>query len=61
MNADGKTHNILLKYPENPAKRHKSVELVLRRFGVIHDNAHDVVVDGLAVRYAGCHLKAVSS
>ena len=31
------------------------MELVLRRFGVIHDNAHDVVVDGLAVRYAGCH------
>ena len=50
-----KTHNILLKYPENPAKRHKSVELVLRRFGVIHDNAHDVIVDGLAIRYAGCH------
>ncbi len=51
----GEKHNILLKYPENPGVRHKSVELVLRRFGVSHGNVHDAVVDGLGIRYVGAH------
>ena len=48
-------YSVYLKYPANPGTLHSSVELPLRRHIVNHGNAHDVVVDGLAVRYGAAH------
>ena len=46
---------VVVKSAENPARRFKSVELLVAKHGVDESGCHDVVYDGLAVRYAGCH------
>jgi hypothetical protein len=50
---DGK--RVFLACDANPAKKFQSVELALTRHIVNEGNRHDVVYDGLAVRYGGAH------
>jgi len=50
---DGK--RVFLACDGNPAKRYTSVELALTRHIVNENGCHDVVYDGLAVRYGAAH------
>ncbi len=46
---------VLMKYPANPGSAFKSIELAKTVSVVREANCHDVVYDGLAVRYTGAH------
>ncbi len=46
---------VVVKSVENPARRFRSIELLVAKHGVDESGCHDVIYDGLAVRYAGCH------
>ncbi len=46
---------VYLKSKENPANAWESIEMALKRHGVHHGGAHDVVVDGIHVRYSAAH------
>jgi len=50
---DGK--RVFLACDANPAQKFKSIELALTRHIINEGNRHDVVYDGLAVRYGAAH------
>ena len=53
---DREAHCVVMRSPVNPALRFDSIELALHHGLVVsHNNAHDAIVDGLAVRYGACH------
>lgn len=52
---------VVVRLRANPAALFRSVELALTEHGVDQDRAHDVVYDGLWVRYCGAHGFAGSS
>ena len=51
--ADGK--RVYVRCDANPAEKYASVELALTRHIVNQGNRHDIVYDGLAVRYGAAH------
>ena len=46
---------VVVKYPRNPAAAFKSIELALTKSAVNEVDRHDVVYDGLCVRYTAAH------
>lgn len=44
-----------IKSDKKPSSRWKSLEAAEKIHGVCHDRIHDVIVDGLAVRYSAAH------
>lgn len=46
---------IVLKSRENPARRFRSIEVAIKVHAVDEAMAHDVVYDGLSVRYSAAH------
>jgi hypothetical protein len=52
---DPSSWRIFLRCPANPATRHQSIELALKRHVVDQANAHHLVYDGLAVKYGAAH------
>ena len=46
---------VFVKYPRNPGTAFTSIELALTRHIVNENGCHDVVYDGLAVRYGAAH------
>lgn len=52
---DPATWRVYLHAEANPATRHQSIELALKRHVVDHTNVHHVVFDNLALRYGGAH------
>ncbi len=52
---DEDERRVFMKYPRNPAKDFKSIELGIRTTIVNEGGCHDVVYDGLAVRYGAAH------
>jgi len=49
------TGRVYLRLAENPARRHRSVELSLRGHVVDEGSRHHVVYEGLWIRYGGIH------
>ena len=45
--------HVFVKYPENPAKAFRSIELAKKGAVISHRGRHDVVWDSLAIMYAG--------
>ena len=52
---DEKQKRLVLKCAKNPAETFRSIELCLRRDVISSHRAHDVVYDGLWVRYGSAH------
>ena len=52
---DMKNRRLWLKSEKKPSARWQSIEAAIKRHGVRHDNVHDVIVDGVAVRYSAAH------
>ena len=52
---DDKGRRLVVKYPENPGKAFRSIELAMTRCVVNQGGRHDVVYDGLWVRYGAAH------
>ena len=52
---DGSDMRVYVCLENNPAEAHSSVELALKRHIVSQGGAHDVVYDGLALRYGAAH------
>ena len=52
---DDEGHRVVVKYPENPGKAFRSVELAMTRHVVNQGGRHDVAYDGLWVRYGAAH------
>jgi len=52
---DPENQRVFVRLEKNPAEVHGSVELALRRHIVDQGGRHDVVYDGLALRYGAAH------
>ena len=52
---DDEGHRVVVKYPENPGRAFRSVELAMTRHVVNQGGRHDVTYDGLWVRYGAAH------
>ena len=52
---DRENCRVIVQYPENPGRVFESIELGEKRCCVGENDCHDVVYDGLCVRYAGVH------
>lgn len=52
---DGADMRVYVCCEQNPAEAHASIELALKRHIVSQNNTHDVVYDGLALRYGAAH------
>ena len=52
---DAENKRVFVKSEKNPAEVFKSIELALTRHIINQGGAHDVIYDGLAVRYGGAH------
>ena len=52
---DPHAHRVLLKTGRNPGEAFASVELALTQHVIMEADRHDIVYDGLAVRYTGAH------
>ena len=52
---DGQTMRVFVCLDRNPAEAHSSIELALKRHIVNQGGKHDVIYDGLAVRYGAGH------
>jgi len=52
---DGQHWRVLLRSEGNPADRHKSIELALRRHIINEGGRHHVTFEGLALRYGAAH------
>ncbi len=52
---DPALQRVCVKYPKNPGEAFDSIELALTRHIVNEGGCHDVVYDGLCVRYGGAH------
>ena len=52
---DGKEQRVFVCLDRNPGEVHDSVELALKRHIVNQNGKHDVVYDGLALRYGAAH------
>ena len=52
---DPEEMRVTVKYPRNPGEAFDSIELALTTHAVMEGGRHDVVYDGLCVRYAAAH------
>jgi len=52
---DKETKRVYVRCDANPAEKYSSVELALTRHIIAQGNRHDVVYDGLAIRYGAAH------
>ena len=52
---DANARRVFVKYPKNPGEAFDSIELALTKTIVNEGGCHDVVYDGLCVRYGGAH------
>lgn len=52
---DGLNNRVFVAMSENPAKKYQSVELALTQHVINEGGVHDVIYDGLAVRYGAAH------
>ncbi len=52
---DREHQRVLVRHDGNPARAYRSIELAYTKHIVEESGAHDVVYDGLAVRYGGAH------
>ena len=52
---DPAEQRVFVKYPSNPGKAFRSIELALTRHVVREGGCHDILYDGLWIRYGGAH------
>ena len=52
---DDEGHRVVVKYPENPGRAFRSIELAMTKHVVNQGGRHDVAYDGLWVRYGAAH------
>ena len=52
---DSEKKRVLVRFDDNPAKTFSSIELAFTKHIVSQGGCHDVVYDGLSVRYGGAH------
>ncbi|NOZ20142.1 MAG: right-handed parallel beta-helix repeat-containing protein [Planctomycetes bacterium] len=52
---DGKDMRVFVCSEKNPAEAHSSIELALRRHIIDQGGKHDIVYDGLALKYGAAH------
>ncbi len=52
---DPDNRRVLVRHDENPGKAYKSIELAVKKHIVRQDGCHDIVYDGLWLRYGAAH------